>query len=111
MLEGSLLSIIEKLVDRASELFNTYVGFLSSVKEVIVQHFGHNGLVAAYIILGVLAVVLISRLIKITLAAIKYLIVPAVALAFVGSLLLPFSFFILLPVTATACSLVLLFKA
>ena len=110
MLEGSLLNLIEELWDRVSEFFDEYLGVFASIRELIIEHFGHNGLIATFIILGVLVVILVSRLAKITFATVKYLIVPAIALAFVGSLLLPYSFFILLPVTATVCSLVLLFK-
>jgi hypothetical protein len=36
--------------------------------------------------------------------------VPALVLAFVGSMVLPYSFAMLLPVTVAGCSLVLLFK-
>ncbi|MFQ6008825.1 MAG: hypothetical protein ACE5K8_07750 [Candidatus Zixiibacteriota bacterium] len=111
MLEASLLDLIQKLWEKVSGQFNEFAGVIGSVRELIERYFGHNGLIAAYIILGVLVVVILSRLTKITIATAKYLIVPAVALAFMGSLLLPYSFFILLPVTATMCSLVLLFKA
>ncbi len=110
MLEASLHDLIQKLWDKASGQFNESASVVYSVRELIEQNFGYNGLIAAYIILGVLAIVVISRLVRIALATVRYLIVPAVALAFVGSLLLPYSFFILLPVTATLCSLVLLFK-
>jgi len=110
MLEGHLTNLVQKLLEKASALFDEYLSCLSSVKELIIEHFGHNGLIATYIVLGVLIVVIITRLVKITFAAVKYLIIPSIALAFVGSIVLPYSFFILLPVTVTACSLILLFR-
>ena len=87
-----------------------YSGVFGSVKAVIIEHFGPNGLIAAYIVAAALILVLVSRLAKIGFATARYLVLPAVALAFLGSFVLPYSFFMLLPVTVTACSLVLLFK-
>jgi hypothetical protein len=52
----------------------------------------------------------IWRLTKITFATLKYLVVPAIGLAALGSFVLPYSFVMLLPVTVTACSLILLVK-
>jgi hypothetical protein len=76
----------------------------------ILETFGQNGLYAAYLVglaLGLYAVMQIARM---TFAAVKYLILPGVALALVGSFVSPYSFFFLLPITMTGCSLVLLFK-
>jgi len=83
---------------------------IATAQQYIVDHFGQSGLVAAYITLGILIIFVISRLVKLTYAAVKYLVIPAVVLAFVASLCTPFSFASALPVTVTACSLVLLFK-
>lgn len=110
MLEGNLLNIIQKLAEKVFNLISEYLSVIVSVRELILEQFGQNGLIAAYIVLAVLTVLIIWRLAKITFATVKYLVIPAVALAFLGSFLLPYSFFILLPVTVTACSLLLLFR-
>jgi hypothetical protein len=110
MSETALLSQVQKLSEKVSEKLNECLGVFGSVKELIVEHFGQNGLIAAYIVVAVLILVIVSRLVKITFATIKYLIIPAVALAALGTFVLPYSFFMLLPVTVTACSLLLLFK-
>lgn len=110
MFETTLLSQTKELSEKVSERLDEYSGVFGSVKELIVDHFGENGLIAAYIVVAVLILVLVSRLVKITFATIKYLIIPAVALAALGAFVLPYSFFLLLPVTVTACSLILLFR-
>ena len=79
MLEANLSNFLEKLWGYVSQVLNECLGVFESMRELIIEHFGHNGLVAAYIVLTVMAVVLISRLAKISLATVKYLIVPALA--------------------------------
>ncbi len=98
--------ILAQLTARAGDV----AGALGAGRAFILDHFGQNGLIAAYIVAGVLAFVIIYRLIKITIAAIKYLVIPAVVLAFLATIFLPYSFTTCLPVTVTACSLILLIK-
>lgn len=106
-------SIISRLGDasaQAQAAADDYGGLFGSLKATIIENFGQNGLYAAYVVLAVLILVVVSRLTKITFSTIKYLIIPSLALAFVVSLLTAYSFLGLLPVTVTVCSLVLLFK-
>ncbi len=110
MLDKVVSQHIQQAAGKLAEQLDGYTGFLGSVKETILEHFGPNGLIAAYIAVAVLVLVLVSRLAKITFSAVKYLVVPAVVLAVVGSFFLPYSFYMLLPVTVTGCSLILLFK-
>ena len=110
MSEITLLSQAQELSGKVSEKFDEYSGAFGSVKGLIIEHFGQNGLIAAYIVAAVLILMLVSRLVKITFATFKYLIIPAIALAALGTFVLPYSFFMMLPVTVTACSLILLFK-
>ena len=86
------------------------LGILEALKATIVEHFGQTGLYASYVVVGVLMVLLIMRLAKLTFSAVKYLVIPAVALAFIGSLVTNYPFVGLLPLTAMFCSLLLLFK-
>ncbi len=83
---------------------------LAPVKQMILNQFGWPGLMAAYIAGGVILLLVIWRLTKLTFAAVKYLVVPALGLAFIASLVSPYSFTTALPVTVTLCSLLLLAK-
>lgn len=110
MSDLSLLNQLKEMTESAGAKAQEYSGLLETIKGTIVEHFGENGLIAAYIATAAFLVFILSRLAKITFSTVKYLAIPAVALAFLGSLFIPYSFFALLPVTVTACSLVLLFK-
>jgi len=105
-----LLNQVNEIVDKASNQAAEYSGVLGSIKGFIVEHFGTNGLYAAYLVLVIFVLIIVSRLAKITFSTLKYLVIPALALAFLATFFLPYSFVAMLPVTVTFCSLFLLFK-
>ena len=105
-----LLSQVQALADQATTKADEYSGILGSAKAFIVDNFGQTGLIATYIALAVLVLFVVSRMAKLTFSAVKYLIIPALALAFLASVFLPYSFAAALPVSVTVCSLFLLFK-
>ncbi len=105
-----ILNQVDQIAERATEKAEEYSGVFGTAREFIVCHFGQNGLLAAYLAMAVLVLVAVSKLIGVTFSALKYLVLPAIALAFLASLFLSFSFITALPVTVTICSLVLLFK-
>jgi len=105
-----LLAQIKVFAESALAGAGEFSGVVASAQQYIVDRFGQPGLIAAYITLGALVLFVVSRLMKLTFSAIKYLVIPAVALAFLASVCTPFSFAVALPVTVTVCSLVLLFK-
>lgn len=108
--EATLISRLDDLSQKAGHAANEYSGVLGNIREVIVENFGQNGLYAAYILAAVLVLVLVSRLTKISFNVLKFVVVPALALAFVASLVTSMQFVALLPLTVTLCSLILLFK-
>lgn len=101
---------VEQFSAQAKQAADDYAGWFGSIKGLILNHFGQNGLYAAYILLAALVVLVVSRMTKITFATVKYLVIPAVGVAFIGSLFTGYSFIHLLPMTVTLFSLVLLFK-
>ncbi len=105
-----LLGQVKDLADEATARAEEYSGVIGTAKGYIIEHFGETGLIAAYIALAAIALFVISRLAKLTFSTLKYLVVPAIALAFLASFVLPYSLAITLPVSVTLCSLVLLFK-
>ena len=105
-----LLNQVNEIVDKASNQANEYSGVLGSIKGFIIEHFGTNGLYAAYLVLAIFVLIIVSRLAKITFSTLKYLVIPALGLAFLATFFLPYSFVAMLPVTVTFCSLFLLFK-
>ena len=110
MIKDGLMAQAQALADQAAQKADEYSGLIGPVQHYIVDHFGQNGLYAAYIRLAVLILFIVSKLAKLTFSTVKYLVIPAVALAFVGSFFVPYSFVALLPATVTISSLFLLFK-
>jgi len=110
MPSSDLIAQAKEFTQQAGQKAEEYSGVIGSVQQLIVDHFGQNGLYAAYIALAVMILFVVSKLAKFTLSTVKYLVIPSIALAYLGSIFVPFSFAALLPVTVTLCSLFLLFK-
>ncbi len=110
MLHGDLVVRLQNIAEQAEASAGEYSGVLASSKEWITNNFGENGLIAAYVALGALALLIVMKITKFSFSAVKYLVIPSIGLAVLGSFVLPFSFFFLLPITVTACSLLLVFK-
>ena len=108
---SDLGSTLSGIGDWAAQFFDLSAGPAMQLKSWIVEHFGNNGLIAAIIIAGVLLFYLVIQLIRLAIATLKYLVLPAIALAFLATLILPISFYAALPVTAVLCSIFLIFKA
>lgn len=103
-------AFLSGLGDWMSQMISAGSGPTLQLKSWIVEHFGANGLIAAVIVAGVFAFFLITQLVRLLISTVKYLVIPAIVLAFIATLLLPVSFYSALPVTATICSVFLLFK-
>ena len=110
MPDQALFSEAKNIFDQANVSIQHYSGLLGQVQKMIVDNFGETGLYAAYISLAAVSLLLVWKLIQLSLSALKYMVIPAVGLAVIGAFFMPYSFTSLLPVTATGCSLVLLFK-
>ena len=110
MPDKALLTEAKAIFDQASVSIEHYSGLLGQVQHLIVDNFGETGLYAAYISLTAVSLLLVWKIIKLSLSALKYMVIPAVGLAFIGAFFMTYSFSSLLPITATGCSLVLLFK-
>ena len=108
---SSIWTIAQQVIHAIVGLTAELVHSLAPLRDLIVSKCGQPGLIAAYVALGVIGLVVVHRLLKITFAILKYLVIPSVGLAFLGTLVLPFSFTFLLPITVTLCSLILLVKA
>lgn len=105
-----LLGQVQVLVDQATTSVSGYSGALGAAGEYIVERFGETGLTASYIALAGVMLYVLSHLAKLLFSMLKYLVIPSLALAFLVSILTPYSFTTALPVSVTVCSLFLLFK-
>ncbi|PWB73094.1 hypothetical protein C3F09_05670 [candidate division GN15 bacterium] len=107
---NSILEFLKEALTAIPAMLSGALAALSPLKQMILDQFGWPGLMAAYIAGGVILLLVVWRLTKLTFAAIKYLVVPSLGLALIVSLVSPYSFAAALPVTVTLCSLLLLAK-
>ena len=110
MFSPELIAQAKQMADKAATTAHEYEGVFGQARQWIVDHFGQNGLLAAYVAGGVILIVLLSRLASVSFKAVKYLVVPSIVLAGLASYFMGLNFAIALPVTVTICSLLLLFK-
>lgn len=111
MSDLSFTECIEYVLDHLEDFVSVSVGLVDDGKRLIIKHFGDDGLVAVCVSLAVIALLLTSRILSLAIACLKYLVLPAVILAVLGTALLPYSFAALLPITTIGCSVLLLIKA
>ena len=104
------LTKLKHITNSAAVKLSQFPEMVESSQNYIIDHFGTNGLYAAYIALAALLIFAAIQLTRIAFSTMKYLVVPALALALAGSFFLPYSFPALLPASVTLCSVVLLFK-
>lgn len=108
-----LARFIAGIGETIDSLFKLSVEFLSFAVDSIhhlTEQMNSAELFAVATVIAVISLLLVSKLLRIVYATMKYLAIPAVVLAFLGSVLLSIPFFSLLPFTATGCALVLLYK-
>ena len=86
------------------------VAMFDDAHSYIFENFGQEGIYAAYIVLASVIVYVLAKALNISFTVVKIFIIPSLATAFIASLLLPFSFFYILPITASIFSIGLLMK-
>ena len=86
------------------------VAMIDDTRSYIFENFGQEGIYAAYIVLASLIVYVLSKVLNISFTVVKIFIIPSLATAFIASLLLPFNFFYILPITSSIFAVGLLMK-
>lgn len=106
----NLLDKLADAADRAAAKADEASGLFDSVRQTIEGVFGPNGMIAAYIVVGVILLLLVAKLARITFSTLKYVVVPAIVLAFIATIFFDVPIEASVPASATVCSLILLFK-
>jgi len=75
------------------------------------DRFGSPGLIAAAILLLAITILLLAKIVHITFDVVRYVVIPSVAVTFIATYFLPYSFTYILPVTVALFSVVLIFKS
>ena len=85
-------------------------GVFETAKVFIQDRFGQAGLIAAGLLLVSIAGLVLSKAVKMSFDIVKYVAVPSVAVTFIATYFLPYSFVFILPVTVAFFSIVLIIK-
>jgi hypothetical protein len=86
-------------------------GLFAAAKQFIESRFGIPGLIAAGILLLCILAILATKIVKISFDVLRYVVVPSVAITFVATYFLPYSFAYILPVTVAFFSIILIVKS
>jgi hypothetical protein len=104
------MDLTNELIQQASTRMGDSGNFLTQIKMFIEGQFGTPGLIAAGLLLAGIAGLILSKAIKLSIDIVRYVAVPSVAVTFIGTYFLPFSFMYILPVTVAFFSIVLVVK-
>lgn len=103
MQELTLAARIEGLLKALPAQFGTW-------HEYLLSQLGQTATFAIYLALGAIVLLALFRSFKFSFDVLRFVVVPTTAIAFVGSLLLPYSFLTIAPFAAIACSTLLFIR-
>jgi hypothetical protein len=101
---------MNELVQQAITQLTDPGGLFDNAKNFVEQKFGTAGLIAAGLLLLSIIGLVLSKAVKMSFDIVRYVIVPSVAVTFIGTYFLPYSFVYILPVTVAFFSIVLIVK-
>ncbi len=110
MLEISLWEALAPYWETVKVAVASVLDLIAGGEDAIRDQFGWGGLVATYAALAAVVIFVAARLFKLSFAMIKFLVAPALILAFLVTILTDIAFAAALPVTVAACSLFLVIK-
>ncbi len=102
------MDVTNELIKQASTQMGDSGNFLTQIKLSIEGQFGTPGLIAAGLLLAGIVGLILSKTLKLSFDVVRYVAVPSVAVTFIATYFLPFSFVYILPVTVAFFSIVLI---
>jgi hypothetical protein len=102
--------LIQSTVQEAITQVGENSDLITTIKVFIEDKFGSAGLIVVALLLVGIAGLLLSKITKLSFDLIKYVAIPSVAVTFIATYFLPFSFVYILPVTVAFFSIVLMVK-
>jgi hypothetical protein len=102
--------LVEDILESIFGLIRGVVSLVEVLSKMASEHFGPYGLLAFYLVGMVVVFLAIYGIVHFIFRILRYLVLPAVILAALLTIFLPYSFTTLLPISAAGCTLILLFK-
>jgi hypothetical protein len=104
------MKLINEIFQKATGQLGEQGGFLEQARLYIESEFGTAGLIAAGLLIAGIVALILSKTLKLSFDVIRYVVIPSVAVSFIGTCFLPLSFVFILPVTVAFFSVVLMVK-
>lgn len=102
--------MIIEIIQQAFSQVNEPSGLIDVGRQFIEEKFGTAGLIAAALLLVSIVGLLLSKITKLSFNLVRFVVIPSVAITFVATYFLPYSFVYILPVTVAFFSVVLMVK-
>ena len=103
MQELTLVARIQNVVEALPTQFGVW-------HEYLVAQVGQTAAFAIYLALAALVLLALFRSFKFSFDVLRFVVVPTIAIGFVGSLVLPYSFVTIAPFAAIGCSTLLFIR-
>lgn len=102
--------MIIEIIQQAFSQVNEPSGLIDVGHQFIEEKFGTAGIIAAALLLVSIVGLLLSKITKLSFNLVRFVVIPSVAITFVATYFLPYSFVYILPVTVAFFSVVLMVK-
>ena len=102
--------MINELLQEASSHLNESQGLIDIGRQFIEEKFGTAGVIAAAILVVSIVGLLLGKVTKLSFNLVRFVVIPSVAVTFIATYFLPYSFVYILPVTVAFFSVVLMVK-
>ncbi len=102
--------MIIEFIQQAASQINEPSGLIDVGRQFIEEKFGTAGIIAAALLLVSIVGLLLGKVTKLSFNLVRFVVIPSVAVTFVATYFLPYSFVYILPVTVAFFSVVLMVK-
>ena len=102
--------MIIDILQQATSQINDPSGIIDVGRQFIEERFGTPGIIAAALLLVSIVGLILGKVTKLSFNLVRFVVIPSVAITFIATYFLPYSFVYILPVTVAFFSVVLMVK-
>lgn len=102
--------MIIDIIQQAASQVNEPSGLIDVCRQFIEERFGSAGIIAAALLLVSIVGLILGKVTKLSFNLVRFVVIPSVAVTFIATYFLPYSFAYILPVTVAFFSVVLMVK-
>ncbi len=102
--------MIIDILQQATSQISDPSGIIDVGRQFIEERFGTAGIIAAALLLVSIVGLILGKVTKLSFNLVRFVVIPSVAITFIATYFLPYSFVYILPVTVAFFSVVLMVK-